>query len=540
MAEAATAGQPTAPGVFSRKASGLVRVGSSLDVFIFNVGLVSVGIAIAYNQFYGPSLYPGAQPWIATLLAAAGMIFVATAFYCWSVVFPRSGGVYVFLSRTINPGVAFVMSVVETIILLYYAALAAGLIVQVGLSSFFGAVGMVSRNSTLISWGATVAKPAGVFWIGTLIIVVAGLLLVSGTRRYFTVQRVLFVIAVAGLAVIAVVMIFGSRNSFQSSLTSLTGLDPGKVVSSATKGGFATAPTSFSESAKFLIWPLLPLLGAVQSVGIGGEIKKVRRSQLFGMLGAVVATGLVIALFAILADKDFGHAFQGAVAYNALTGSGPTTATAPWFAVLAGILGHNVILSAVILATFAAWIWFWIPAEMAYTTRSMIAWSFDRVAPDRLGFVSETTHTPVVAIGISTAGAVVFMWLIAYKAVAFLTFIEVLLVIWGTVMVAAVVFPLIRKSLYESSPARNFKILGVPVMPLSGGIATAFMGYAFWLLWEDANAAGPLIKPSKMPVEAWITLGAVIAGTAWYLGAKAYRRRRGINISLAFQQIPIE
>ena len=540
MAEAATAGQPTAPGVFSRKASGLVRVGSSLDVFIFNVGLVSVGIAIAYNQFYGPSLYPGAQPWIATLLAAAGMIFVATAFYCWSVVFPRSGGVYVFLSRTINPGVAFVMSVVETIILLYYAALAAGLIVQVGLSSFFGAVGMVSRNATLISWGATVAKPAGVFWIGTLIIVVAGLLLVSGTRRYFTVQRVLFVIAVAGLAVIAVVMIFGSRSGFQSSLTSLTGLDSGKVISSATKGGFATAPTSFSESARFLIWPLLPLLGAVQSVGIGGEIKKVRRSQLFGMLGAVVATGLVIALFAILADKDFGHAFQGAVAYNALTGSGPTTATAPWFAVLAGILGHNVILSAVILATFAAWIWFWIPAEMAYTTRSMIAWSFDRVAPDKLGFVSETTHTPVVAISISTAGAVVFMWLIAYKAVAFLTFIEVLLVIWGTVMVAAVVFPLIRKSLYESSPARNFKILGVPVMPLSGGIATAFMGYAFWLLWEDANAAGPLIKPSKMPVEAWITLGAVVAGTVWYLAAKAYRRRRGINISLAFQQIPIE
>jgi len=540
MAEAATAGQPTAPGVFSRKASGLVRVGSSLDVFIFNVGLVSVGIAIAYNQFYGPSLYPGAQPWIATLLAAAGMIFVATAFYCWSVVFPRSGGVYVFLSRTINPGVAFVMSVVETVILLYYAALAAGLIVQVGLSSFFGAVGMVSRNSTLISWGATVAKPAGVFWIGTLIIVVAGLLLVSGTRRYFTVQRVLFVIAVAGLAVIAVVMIFGSKSGFQSSLTSLTGLNSDKVISSATKGGFATAPTSFSESAKFLIWPLLPLLGAVQSVGIGGEVKKVRRSQLFGMLGAVVATGLVIALFAILSDKDFGHAFQGAVAYNALTGSGPTTAVAPWFAVLAGILGHNVLLSGVILATFAAWIWFWIPAEMAYTTRSMIAWSFDRVAPDRLGFVSETTHTPVVAIGISTAGAVVFMWLIAYKAVAFLTFIEVLLVIWGTVMVAAVVFPLIRKSLYESSPARNFKILGVPVMPLSGGIATAFMGYAFWLLWEDANAAGPLIKPSKMPVEAWITLGAVIAGTAWYLGAKAYRRRRGINISLAFQQIPIE
>src|ERR1700735_866295 len=102
MAEAVTTGASAAPGVFSRKASGLIRVGSSLDVFIFNVGLVSVGIAIAYNQYYGPSLYPGAQPWIATLLAAAGMIFVAAAFYCWSVVFPRSGGVFVVLSRKIG------------------------------------------------------------------------------------------------------------------------------------------------------------------------------------------------------------------------------------------------------------------------------------------------------------------------------------------------------------------------------------------------------------------------------------------------------
>ena len=540
MAEAVTAGTSTAPGVFSRKASGLVRVGSTLDVFIFNVGLVSVGIAIAYNQYYGPSLYPGAQPWISTLLAAAGMIFVAAAFYCWSVVFPRSGGVYVFLSRTINPGVAFVMSVVETVILLYYAALAAGLIVQVGLSSFFGAVGMVARNSTLTSWGTTMAEPAGVFWIGSAIIVIAGALLISGTRRYFTVQRVLFVIAVAGLAVIAVVMLFGSKSGFNSNLTHLTGLHSDKVIAAAHKGGYISAPTSFSESAKFLIWPLLPLLGAVQSVGIGGEVKKVRRSQLLGMIGAVVATGLVIALFAVLANKDFGYDFQGAVAFNSLTGSSATTSTAPWFAVLAGILGHNVLLSGVILATFAAWIWFWIPAEMAYTTRSMIAWSFDRVAPDKLGFVSETTHTPVVAIGISTGGAVVFMWLIAFKAVAFLTFIEVLLVVWGAVMISAVLFPLLRKRLYASSPARNFRILGIPVMPASGAISAVFFGWVFWLLWEDPNAAGPLIKPSKMPVEAWITLGAIVAGAAWYLGAKTYRKRRGIDISLAFQQIPIE
>jgi amino acid transporter len=333
-------------------------------------------------------------------------------------------------------------------------------------------------------------------------------------------------VAVVGLAVIAGVMLFGSQNGFNSSLTSLTGLHSQQVISAASKHGFVTSGTSFSESWKFIIWPLLPLLGAVQSVGIGGEVKKVNRSQLFGMLGAVIATGLVIALFAVLSNKDFGYTFQGAVAFNALSGVGATTSTLPWFAVLAGILGHNVFLSVVILATFAAWIWFWIPAEMAYTTRSMIAWSFDRVAPDKLGFVSETVHTPVVAIGVSTAGAVVF--------------IEVLLVVWGAVMISAVIFPLRRKQLYESSPAKNFRVFGIPIMPVAGAISAVFMAVMIYLLWNDANAAGPLFKPSKMPIEFWITLAAVVIGTGWYLWIKAYRKRRGINIRLAFQQIPIE
>ena len=254
MAEAVTAGDPAAPGVFSRKASGLVRVGNTLDVFIFNVGLVSVGIAIAYNQFYGPSLYPGAQPWISTLLAALGMIFVAAAFYCWSVVFPRSGGVYVFLSRTINPGVAFVMSRDRD----DHPALlrgAGGRADRPGRPLVLLRRGRArsASNTMLTSWGATVAEPAGVFWIGSLIIVVAGALLASGTRRYFTVQRVLFVVAVAGLVVIA------GRHAVRQPQRLLrepdqphrAALRPGHR-GRATKQGFVAAGTSFSESWKFI------------------------------------------------------------------------------------------------------------------------------------------------------------------------------------------------------------------------------------------------------------------------------------------------
>jgi amino acid transporter len=533
------------PGVFSRPASGLIRVAGSADVFIYNVGLVSVGIAIALNQYYGPSLYPGAGIWLGTLLAALGMMAVAATFYFWSVIFPRSGGVYVSLSRGLNPAFAFVGSLVETVILLYYAAFAASLIVTVGLSSFFATVGVVADNRTLLDWAASTAEPSGVFWIGTAVLVLAGLLLASGTRRYFSLQKVLFVLAVAGTLVLIAVLLLGSRGRFQENLQRLTGLEYQGVIDTAKQNGYVTGSFSLGKSIEFLVIPLLPLLGAVQSIGIGGEVKRIRRSQLLGMLGAVAATGLLIALFDGLAAKAFGYEFQGAVGFNSISGiaDGSTEASvgaAPWFTVLAGILTSNVLLAVVIMATFVAWIWFWVPAELAYTTRTMIAWSFDRVAPDRLGHVSERFHTPVVAIGLSTAGAIVFMWLIAYRNIAFLSLIEALVVVWGAAMLAAILFPRSRRALFDASPAAGSRLGGMPLMAVTGTISLAFFALVLYLLWNDPIAAGPMFTLGHLSREFWLVLGIVVFGVAWFLGNRLYRRRQGIDVDLAFRQLPIE
>lgn len=538
--------------VFSRPASGLIRVAGSADVFIFNVGLVSIGIAIAFNQLYGPSLYPGAAPWLSTLLAVAGMLFVAATFYAWSVTFPRSGGVYVSLSRSVGPGVGFVLSLVETMILMYYAALAAFLIVTVGLSSFFGTVGFIGGSDLLISWAASTASSQGIFWIGSGVLVLAGVLLTSGTRRYFAVQKVLFVIAVGGTVVLAIVLLFGSSDAFFANFERFTGLTSDQVISAAKDLGWASAPISFPASLAFLVWPLLPLLGGVQSVGIGGEIKSVRRTQLYGMLGAVVATGLVIALFDVLATKVFGYDFQGAIGFNSIVGLfDPSTnawnfstesslGASPWFTVLIGILADNLLLVIIVMATFVTWIWFWVPAEIAYTTRTMIAWSFDRIAPGRLGDVSKRYSTPTLAIWLSTVGSIVFMWFIAFQAIALLTLIEALTIVWGTAMVAAVVFPKTRKSLFEMSPASEQRLAGVPLISITGTVATVFLAAVLVMLWNDENAAGPLFTADGVRGEFWLLLGVVVFGIVWYLGVKSYRRRQGIDISLAFKQIPIE
>jgi APA family basic amino acid/polyamine antiporter len=261
------------------------------------------------------------------------------------------------------------------------------------------------------------------------------------------------------------------------------------------------------------------------------------------MLGAVLATGALIALFAVLSNKVFGNEFQGAIAFNSLGGltNGSTeaaTGAAPYFTVLAGILTNNVVLSVIIMAMFVAWIWFWIPAELAYTTRSMIAWSFDRLAPDRLGYVSRRFNTPVVAIGLSLVISLVFMWLIAYRNTSLLTLVEALLVIWGTAMAAAIVFPWARRRFYERSPAASWTVAGFPLMAITGVLSVAFFILAFVLLWRDKIAAGPLIDTGAASF--WLVVGTLVGATAWYLGVKLYRRRQGVDVDLAFREIPIE
>ena len=125
-------------------------------------GLVSVGIAIALNQYYGPQPVPGAGIWLSTLLAALGMLAVAATFYCWSVIFPARAASTCRCRAASAPGSPSSASLVETVILLYYAAFA-GLArsSRSACPSFFATVGVVAAAGPSHDWAAS-TSPAGV------------------------------------------------------------------------------------------------------------------------------------------------------------------------------------------------------------------------------------------------------------------------------------------------------------------------------------------------------------------------------------------
>jgi amino acid transporter len=297
-------------------------------------------------------------------------------------------------------------------------------------------------------------------------------------------------------------------------------------------------------SVLFIVFPVFTLAGSWLSMGLGGEVKRVRRTQLIGILGALALTAAVVAIYDPLATHALGDTFQGAIAYNSLNhiAGGSTEGTlgaAPYLSVLVGILAGNIPLAVLILATFAVWVWLWPPILFAYSSRSMIAWSFDRIAPDKLGYVSERFHTPVVSIWTCTGLAAVYLYLIEYHHLALLTMTEVTWAVFMAAMFAAIIFPFRRPAMYAASPVSRLRIFGMPAMSLAGAVGFGVFGLAVYLLWNDPVAAGPLIK-SPLPLEFWIVVGTAVVGALWYAGVKAYRRRSGIDIRLAFQQIPIE
>jgi len=155
--------------IFLRKASGLIRTASSFDTFVYNIGLVSVGLGVGTIMYYGPAFYPGGDLLVGSLLAGFMMILICLGMISWSVTLPRSGGIYVFGSRSMWPFLALTLSLVEIVSWLFYCAIAAYWIVLLGVSPTLAMIGYLSGSEAMLDLSTTVTEPWPLFIIGAAI-----------------------------------------------------------------------------------------------------------------------------------------------------------------------------------------------------------------------------------------------------------------------------------------------------------------------------------------------------------------------------------
>jgi basic amino acid/polyamine antiporter, APA family len=534
---------PAGERVFLRKASGLIKSASNTDVFVYDIGLVSIGLGLGFILFFGPAVYLGGNLFVATLLAGVAMLAVGLGMLCWTITIPRSGGIYNFGTRSMWPPLAFTLSFVEVSAWLFYGSFGAVYLAQLGIAPAVTAVGILTDSSGIEDFGARLAGEWGTFLIASTALTIGAIILISGMRRFFFTQKVMFTIAVLGTLVFLGTLIGLSRAEFVANFNELMGcrLDVGDdayrgVVTAASEAGWSDPGFDWGQTILLANWAFLPLIGSAFSISIGGEIKQVSRGQTIGILGAIIGAVTVWLISFALVLRTMGSDFLGGVTFANLNAvEGATTPVTPFPTLLTGLGADSVILAILIALGFIGWIWLWIPTQILYPTRALVAWSLDRIAPDVMGTVSDRTHTPIPAILLSLAGGIAFVAMLSFTTFFQLViFIEVAVLAWAIVLLAGVFFPYRRPDIYGKSPIANKRIAGIPVMSVACAFGALAAFLFFFNLFFDDFAAGHS-RHSMSVLIGWFVGAFVIYWIMWFI-----RRRQGVNVDLAFKEIPVE
>jgi amino acid transporter len=150
--------------------------------------------------------------------------------------------------------------------------------------------------------------------------------------------------------------------------------------------------------------------------------------------------------------------------------------------------------------------------------------------------VNPRFHTPVKATILTVFGGLVFLYL---TTKSFLGTYDNSIVAWTSgyliVMIAAIVYPFLNKKLFDQSPTIvTRRIGGIPLMSVLGVVGTLALIVVFYYLIIDPSVSGA--TTTGMEVIAVVYVVSIVA----YFGARAYRKSHGIDVSLAFREIPPE
>ena len=137
--------EAVAPQVFTRRASGLVRVMSPYSAFIYNV--LTMGIIFPWTYVWAPTALEGSNLVLGILFAFVFELPIALAYVWLATSLPRSGGDYVFQSRVFGGGFGFTVVFAFFVVwILQWVALSGWLLATLGIAPTFIGLGVTTGS----------------------------------------------------------------------------------------------------------------------------------------------------------------------------------------------------------------------------------------------------------------------------------------------------------------------------------------------------------------------------------------------------------
>jgi APA family basic amino acid/polyamine antiporter len=532
--------------LFVRRSTGLVREASALDATIFNaVFSAPVGATLAIGVLWALSAFPGADPVWATIIAVVLNIPVLIMMALLASSMPRTGGDYVWVSRILSPPLAMISNFAAALSAMIGATFWARFFPVFALGPILVGLGVFFDNTTLVEWGTNFQTDNLWIFLGGLAMIVAmTLILVAGVRTTFRWQNTFWIIATLGTFVAFLAFLVGDTGNFTANFNELNGQFGGGTTSELLAGAGtagvapdlgnfdATLPTVFAIMV-FMMWNWW-------SVYLSGELKSAadRGRQLRVMFGGLLWDGVFIVLGLVLFFKVVPYDL--AAALNSAP-DGYAIPSGPWYQFLAALVQNIPVLAVIILGSFLFWS---LPAMVGNTfmpIRSVFAWAFDRLLPEKFAEVNERTHSPVPAILLVMA-LVTAMLAWSVLSTDFFTWlalgVEAGVVCIVIVGIAAIMFPSRRPDLYQASPA-NVRFAGIPVLYIVAPLAILVMLFLVYLTVTYPALALAGNTDNLWQIPAFMGM-IVVVGLVLYYGAKMVRRSQGVDVDLVYRELPPE
>jgi amino acid transporter len=521
------------PLLFVRQASGLTRAISSYTVIFFGLGLNF----LPFQYFLMgniPFIFPGVDLISIYFFGGLFVLLEVVGMSLLYVAMPRSGSIYVPMSRSISPMLGMMeawRSIIQNP-------------TQRGVTAFLGAsqfaaftilTGKFTGNAGLIELGnAFSANPWNLVAVGFLIQVIGLIANHLGPGIMGKWVAVFGVGAVIGISLVSVSFI-GALGNLQPRWDSTFGSGAyNEIVRLATNNGF-TAPTpSLSVTLAAALIPISTTF-PYTVMPLVGEVEKPRKNIPISMIGSGVGVLFfnTIATWGYVSSYGtFANMYHFVTTNSALASQMTITKAFPIdLSSMAAAVSGNPTMSA-LTAFSPQWSNFNdVIVNNAFCSRPLFALAMDRMGPAVFATVSQRWHSPV-------AGNL--FWFFVSLPTLFLSAVDSSGTVGGIIGGTVFAFALARSMQHWSEVALpitrpeiaqqgfNIKIGGIDLMSILGGISTAVFLYLIGT------------NPPQSQYSALYVLAMYGIGIFFFIYYSAKNAKRGISINQIFARVPPE
>lgn len=530
--------------VFVRESTGLVKNVSFLDSISLNLSNMSIGPLLTTiagsttaTLFIVPSV-TGLNLVAASTIAFLLAIPQVVVYTMMSRRFPRTGGDYVWISRTFGgffgSTLSFFGYTMETLAFLALVAILTDFAIgSAGLTMAFTYYGYTGTGAVpIFNWNLLFSDPATQFVVGAVPFAAVILLNMWKPKAGYRLVTVFTLIGVFTLLLSMAVLLLAGNGGVKNYIDGTAPFLPHGGTNSTYEALSASytpsgQPFDINLSNVLYIMPVMfaftfPWLNAAPAVA--SEIKNQRALKWNVPISSVTAFVLLTGSLAVLYSVA-GMPFVNAAFHSPAWAGGGLN-----FFTLAMAVSGNVYVAWIIglgsiLMQFGV-----IAYGVIIFSRYLLAQSFDRFLPSRLSYVSPKLGSPLIAHSVDLVIAVFLIGLATYFSSSFFA-------LFGAIIASMTYFVFIGLAAatyaFRKEKGRARAILG-----LAGILdAVVFSGIVYQYLTSPTFSIFTVLSPWLNETYLAVTL---VAGALIYLTSRWYHKKRGMDISLNYKELPPE